>query len=161
MDGIVKIWNATTGKEIFKRKQRAGILSFSPEDNTLAINCGGHVELWKMNYNSNYERDKPMVELFNVFLLPYNMHHYNTAVDSISLAWAPNGRFLAAGHRSVAVYDIEKGEKVSQIIPSGIFYGQEGPKDAAHTLVFSPDGKSLFTGANEGIYRYPVMVKQE
>jgi len=157
LDGLLKMWRTTTGEEIFMTKQRAGKLSFSPDGKVLAVNCGSHIELWRIKFNSDHVNQVHGVELYNAILLPY----FYTASREISLAWSLDGRLLAAGNGSVIVYDVDKGAKVLRLTPQGLFLHPTDPNNASHTLEFSPDGKSIFTGTNEGIYRYPVMAAEE
>ena len=176
-DGFVKLWKATTGEEIFKRKQDAGMLSFSPEGNILAINRRSHTELWKIKYNSNHDHQAPRMVLYNAFLLPYlGLNPYrdyiipnsiDISISSLSLAWSFDGRLLAAGNGSGVVYNIEKGRKLLKLIPpyERCFWLPPGPffhaRSSVNTLTFSPDGKSIVTGGLEEIYRYPVFVSPE
>lgn len=160
LDGFVKVWKAATGEVVFRRKQEIkepGMLSFSPDGNVLAINTGSHTELWRIKYNSNHDEQVPRMNLYNASLLPY----FNTISYELSLAWSPDGRALAVGNGSEVVYHIEKGERVFRLIPHGLFLHPTDHNTVAHTLIFSPDGKSIVTGTNEGIYRYHLLVSHQ
>lgn len=153
----MKLWKVTTGEEVFKRKQVSGMLSFSPNGRVLTINRGSHIELWRMKYIFNYEHRDLRMELCNTYLLPY----FNTVSGEICLAWSLDGRLLAASNGSLVVFNIENGQKVLRLLPTGPFLHPTDPNNAIHTLAFSPDGKNIVIGTNEGIYRYSVLVKQK
>jgi WD40 repeat protein/serine/threonine protein kinase len=122
VDGKVKIWDATTGRDLLTLKGHSGRarnVAFSPDGASLA-SCGDDrtVRVWDAATGRE------------TFALK-GMDHFSGGV-----AFSPDGTRLAAASAdsTVRVWDAKTGAEVLTL---------EGHKDWAHGVAFSPDGTRL------------------
>jgi WD40 repeat protein/serine/threonine protein kinase len=121
VDGTVKIWDATTGRDLLTLKGHAGRarhVAFSPDGATLASSGDDRsVRVWDAATGRE------------IFALP-GKDHFN------GVAFSPDGTRLASGcaDSSVKVWDAKTGAEVLTL---------QGHNDWAHGVVFSPDGTRL------------------
>jgi WD40 repeat protein len=125
-------WEAHTGKELFHKKRprkNATVLTFSPDEQTLAVGCrwADHVQLY--NCSTGQER----------FSLGTNIKGLE------ALAWSPDGKLLATGGQArLYLWDVAAG-KVART-----FMGFDATVNAA---AFHPDGTTLAWGNRDGTVR--------
>ena len=127
---VVKLWDRSSGRELATVESHArGSIAFSPDASLLAINCGHHVEVWRLGAEplSQLRTLIPQVERRNS---PYN------GSDG-PLAFSADSRHVAAGHSGevVALWDLPaaKGE-------------QFRTKLWLHSLHFADAGRELAVG---------------
>jgi WD40 repeat protein len=110
---------ARLGTVRFRHPSQVKHVAVSPDGKTLASSCGyDTVYLWEA------ATGKPLREL----KLP-KQH------SADSLAFSPDGGFLAVGHDGVSLWRVATGEQ--------LFRGEDGQCGVRRSLAFSPDGKAL------------------
>ena len=137
----IHVWNATTGNHLFTltgHTRWIKALAFSPDGKTLASGDEYRtIKLWNMDTATSHATFK--------------------APDSFdALSFAPNGKLLASGgHDGVRLWNATAKQqglrgKIGQYLPTLTL---KGHKDDISTLAFSPDGKMLLSGSNDGTIR--------
>jgi eukaryotic-like serine/threonine-protein kinase len=125
-DGVVRIWETTTGKEVRPlagHKSAIHSIAFNP-DGTLLVSAGsnGNLKLW--DFEANLKDPKA----------PQSLTGRTGAI--LNLAFSPDGRYLAYSgtDKTVRIWDVESG------IGFITFRGHTG---AVESVQFSPDGQRL------------------
>jgi RNA polymerase sigma factor (sigma-70 family) len=149
--GLVHVWNTTTGKEIRKLGGMA-MIAFSAD--------GSHMVIWTERQGLRQQaRPAPLVQIWNVIdkrlvgeLQPEMPPESSTGSWSgrmviEALALSSRGTQLAFAARPwngnpVLVYDVVSGKKIAAL--------QGGPA-MVQALAYSPDGKFLAAGDHDGI----------
>ena len=145
-DGIVQLWNATTGQPLRRLRtastapsgqlpEHCGLLSspgspmaFSPNGRLLAL-CGAALGVQLVDVTTG----RALTTLLSNF----------PAIDSV--AFSPNGKLLAAGGLEGAeVWDLATGKAIAEVDNHQRFI------DSAVTVAFSPDSRTLATGDASG-----------
>ena len=137
----IQMWNAVTGKRLLTltgHTRRIKSLVFSPDGKTLASGDEYRtIKLWNMDTATSHVTFK--------------------APDSFdALSFAPNGKLLASGgHDGVRLWNATAKQqglwgKIGQYLPTLTL---KGHKDDISTLAFSPDGKMLLSGSDDGTIR--------
>ncbi len=138
----IQILDAHTGKLLFERSAESNewvrVLAFSPDSKTLAA-CADSIYLWNTDATDVKATFKALDTSF------------------YALAFSPNGRLLASGcsDGSVRLWNATAqkeglGGKIGQYMPT---LKLKGHKDAINILAFSPDGKTLLSGSEDGTIR--------
>ena len=137
----IQMWNAVTGKRLLTLTGHTlsiKSLAFSPDGKTLASGDEYRtIKLWNMDTATSHATFK--------------------APDSFdALSFAPNGKLLASGgHDGVRLWNATAKQqglwgKIGQYLPTLTL---KGHKDNISTLAFSPDGKMLLSGSDDGTIR--------
>lgn len=138
----IHILDAHTGKLLFERSAQSNewvtALAFSPDSKTLAA-CADSIYLWNTDASDVKATFKALDTSFN------------------ALAFSPNGRLLASGcsDGSVRLWNATAqkeglGGKIGQYMPT---LKLKGHKERVNILAFSPDGKTLLSGSDDGTIR--------
>lgn len=124
--GIVEVWSAVTGKELWTLagpEQAVSAVAFSPDSRLLAAaSVDGVVRLWDV-------RDRS---------LRLSLEHSAGAVNAV--AFSPDGRVLASGaaDRTIRLWSVAEG---------ALRLTLEGHRGAVMGVAFSPDGHLLASAA--------------
>ena len=127
--GEIRLWNTATGRRlqtIRREGHSRSALTFSPDGKTIAAdNDYGVVCLWDVADGKEIRR-------------------LGRRVDLHSLAFSPDGAFLAAGEDNIRLYRVANGEEVRPV--------DDGSLDLDNA-VFTPDGRLLLTAGTDGFIR--------
>ena len=133
-DKTIRLWDADTGEHRLTLTEHARYvrgLAFSPDGKTLASGSGdGTIRFWDASTGA-----------------PKNMHVGHSEIV-MSVAFNPNGDFIASGDSNgiIHFWDVDTGQHIKTLNGS-----KDGFKDLARSIVFSPDGKTLVCGSDDGI----------
>lgn len=141
-DGSIAVWASETGKplELLTAGGPARTLAFTSDHHLLSAGDDQHAVVWDTNPAWNLvaqlgaAKDDPLSTMASPFVFRV-----------LSLAFSPDGKFLATGggdpSRSgeVLIWDVEKRELVREI--------EDAHSDTVFGLQFSRDGKKLVSGA--------------
>ncbi len=138
----IHVWNATTGNHLFTltgHTRWIKALAFSPDGKTLASGDESRtIKLWNMDTATSHA----------TFKAPDGFY---------ALSFAPNGKLLASGGYggSIRLWNATAKQqglrgKIGQYLPTLTL---KGHKDDVSTLAFSPDGKMLLSGSDDGTIR--------
>lgn len=128
-DGSVYFWNATTGKEILRRKQHTQAimgLTFSHDGRKMAsASWDRTVKLWDAGTGD----------------VLHTLRGHEDRVHSV--AFHPKGVLVASGSwdTTIKVWDVVKGTEVQTL---------RGHKSPVYSVDFSPDGQLLASAASNG-----------
>ncbi len=128
--GMLCLWDAATGKELWERKQEVGHLTpLGFADN------GAVLVLRERNDSSIYLLDRATGKERRTFR---TMKQGEARQGGLS----PDGSAVLLGWvgPSVRVWDLATGREQTPL---------DGHKDAAHSFAFSPDGKTVVTGGDD------------
>lgn len=125
-DGIVKLWNISSGEEIWNTDFKSGGVSsvaFSPDGRYIALG-GGDVRLWEASTGMEIR----------------TLTGHTSGVSSI--AFSPDGRYIVSGSedKTVRLWEASTGKEIQ------IFAGNVSMPGA---VTFSPDGKYILAGGKE------------
>jgi WD40 repeat protein/serine/threonine protein kinase len=144
-DGTARLWEATTGRQtaLLKHPQPyVTSLAFSRDGRTLATANSQHgAVLWDLTTGKSH------------LAVPVQ----SKIADHTRVAFSPDGRFLASGDavgRLVVIYDVREQKQFAELT-------QNDPDEPAGRLpaadpVFSPDGLTLVTAADEVLLLWDV-----
>jgi len=150
--GSVTFWNTATGtqKGAPLHVNVAGIsaIAFSPDGKMLAVGgLNGYVTLWNTATHSRVGAP-----------LPAEAGPASQSGDVDALAFSPDGKLLASGDEDgkVQLWDLPSGRLDGTLLPasaSASAPAENGLPDLASAVAFSPDGKFLATGYEDGTIR--------
>jgi hypothetical protein len=130
VDGTAKLWETTTGRQLFTLRGRTSIevwcVSWSPDGKWLATGSDdGTVKVWEAAGHS---------ELLT-------LHCDSGRIPSVS--WSPDGKRLATGSvdGTAKLWDTTTGRQLLTL---------KGHTSAVRCVSWSPDGKRLATGSDDG-----------
>ena len=128
-DGVVRLWDPGTGESQGQIDPglEVGVkfAVFSPTESVLAIGLRpNQIQLW----------DTQKLECFSRF-----------SGGTFSLAFSPDGRYLACGGDGTSVWDLEANEMRKEF---------RGHHCVVNALAFSPDGGLLATACRGGIIKF-------
>jgi WD40 repeat protein/tetratricopeptide (TPR) repeat protein len=146
-NGTVRIWDAATGRALNTytgHEYQVLTLAWSP-DSTMIASAGGYQGIFapRKGFDST-------IHIWNVrtlerLLVFESQNHQDTAKQIWSVAWSPDGRFLAsASHdQTVQIWEAASGE-VRTVCrhPEGVNW-----------VAWSPDGTRIATGGNDALAR--------
>ncbi|GCE25313.1 hypothetical protein KDA_07970 [Dictyobacter alpinus] len=128
-DGTVRVWDATTGTNIYTRNapgpRAAASLAWSPtkgDERLLAGYSSGSIEIF----------DAPD----GTHALSYSTH---VSQGISAVAWSPDGKVVAAAGGGVKLLDAHK---------DALLYTYTGNTNYIRSMAWSPDGKYIATGDN-------------
>ncbi|MHC4924833.1 MAG: WD40 repeat domain-containing protein, partial [Planctomycetota bacterium] len=135
-EGTVKLWNAATGKEVRTLKESsAGVISVawdSRGERLAAGDAAGRVDIWTAATGE---------KTFSVLAHPNPDPEGHPGGGAISLAWSPDGRYLASGGSDrvgVKVWDVAAGATVFEVPES----------EWVWSVTWRPDGRQLAAAVN-------------
>jgi len=135
-DGVIRLWNPTTGKLIRSLQGDVGVAAFSPDGGLLVTGGGGgngSIRVW------NASTGQPVSTL-------QSSDSTSNGVDN--LAFSPNGQFLASSYTAqngdgmVQLWDTATGQLVHKWVASDSGNGLA-------SIAFSPNDDILATGGGE------------
>ena len=138
----IQMWNAVTGKRLLTltgHTRRIKSLVFSPDGKTLASGDEYRtIKLWNMDTATSHATFKAPISFY-------------------ALSFSPNGKLLASGcyDGNVRLWNAETKQggwqgAISKFLPTLTL---KGHKDGVSALAFSPDGKMLLSGSDDGTIR--------
>lgn len=119
----IRIWNSTTGKQLFTLNHASGInsIAWHPQENILASGGNdGFLHIWNTKTGDLEEK--------------FQTSRKNAIT---SIAWNPNGQYIAVGNyedSDIDIWDIEQ-KKLTQRLSSN--------RGTITTISWSPDGKYI------------------
>jgi WD40 repeat protein len=129
----VVLWNPENNQDHFRietERKNINVIRFKPDDTILAIgDLEGFVELWDVNSRERISAVKA----------------HTAQVNDIRFNNIPGQMATAGNDRSVRIYDVRNMSDLSE--PPVIIPDNDGFVVA---IQFSPDGKSIVSGTNEG-----------
>ncbi|MGQ9765717.1 MAG: outer membrane protein assembly factor BamB family protein, partial [Armatimonadota bacterium] len=150
-NGLIRVWDITTGREIISTTHQSEILTilFSPDSRYVASgDRSGTVELWDI-------------------LTGYRTFTVTGTLPVASLAFSPDGRQLAASwgmppdygwfiyptgidrqNTSVVIWEVPTGKEITRLEHSSL----------VSTLSFAPNGRWLATGSGRTAYIWDISV---
>lgn len=138
----IQVYDADTGETMFSLVGHNGLikaLAFSPDGKTLASTDYEKVQLWDLDTKTSQATFKAPGTGFS------------------KLIFSPNGKLLASGCRdgSVRLWNASAkqqglGGKIGQYLPTLML---KKHKNEVSALAFSPDGKMLLSGSDDGTIR--------
>ena len=138
-DGI-EIWDVPISKHLNTLTQvrsRFNAWAFTPDAKILAVSIGSGVRLWNTQTDKHFTLKTPK-GMINGFLETLRLQRF----DVYALAFAPDGKTLAAGGQNKTIYfwDITTKRHIRTL----------KHEYAVSRLAFSPDGKILASGDTSG-----------
>jgi WD40 repeat protein len=126
-DRTIKLWETTTGKQIWTNSENSDVWSvaFSP-DGLHVISGDGNYILKLLKTTNGQETWK--------FL-----KHTNIS-SNMSVAYSPNGKYVASGSYALILWEAETGKKVK------IF---QGHTSNVFSIAFSPDSNFFISGSSD------------
>ena len=144
--GAIRVWNAVSGQEVhafyLDAKVPMRVLAFSPVDTTLAVGGDdGIVRLW----NGQVCQQQMMVDGAQQCVdMPQRIQVSQTAVRS--LAWSPNGKFLAVGSGDGVLSLWQSGQNQKPLLTMTI--QQNTP---VHSITWAPKSNQLAVSAGNEV----------
>lgn len=136
-DKRVKIWDTTTGAagpSLKGHTDRVWSVSWSHDGTRIATaSSDKSVAIWDPKTGINVE----------------NLHSDNKEEEFESVAWSPDGKYLAAGEswfgaHNICIWETGTWKKLAQL---------SGHKDAVYSVAWSPDGTQLASGSWDNTVR--------
>ncbi len=136
----IETWDVLNQKHVntyTKVKSRVSVLALTPDGKILAVSIGSAVRLWNTQTDKHFTLKTPK-GMINGFLETLRLQRF----DVYALAFAPDGKTLAAGGRNKTIYfwDITTKRHITTL----------KHEYAVCKLAFSPDGKILASGDTSG-----------
>jgi WD40 repeat protein len=144
--GVVRVWNAESIQEVHSYYQDARLpmraAAFAPSGPQLAIGGDdGLTRLWDGLLCQNTGAGKE-----GAICLDTPRHLQSSRSPIRSLAWSPDGRYLASSSNdgTFSVWDVAQGQKL-------LFTMLIQPGTAVHSLAWSPAGNQLATASGKAV----------
>jgi len=143
LDKLVHLWDMASGKEVRRLQGHQWLIDsvvFSPNGKLLAsAGGGGTIRVWEAGTG---------VEIFR--LVGHEGQQVPGGAGNCQircLAFSPNGKMLASAgfqDKSIRLWDLNSGQQLRRL---------QGHRDGVFAVVFSADGKSVFSGSNDETIR--------
>ncbi|MCQ3974873.1 MAG: hypothetical protein DPW09_15640 [Anaerolineae bacterium] len=169
LDGTIRIWETTTGKEVLRmtHESQVGAMSLSPNGKWLATGSGRTLMVWNVATGKELTRRVHDSLVEAVAFSPDGKWLATGSFDGSVRLWegstsrevpltghgdevwavtfSPDSKWLATGSwdGSAKVWKVDSGEVVARL----------NHENGLLTIAFSPDGKWLATGSLDGIVR--------
>jgi WD40 repeat protein len=170
-DGVVKVWDAVTSKEVFTLRRQQGAkwgMAFSPDGKRVASSSGSMIQLWDAASGKHLLSLEGHLGVNSVVFSPDGKHLVSGGLDNAVRAWdmvsnqeflrlkhsggvtsvafSPSGKHLASGgnDHTVRLWDASSGQEL---------FSLKGHKDPVNSVAFSPDGRRLASGSNDHTVR--------
>lgn len=130
-DCTMKIWDATSGRELLTIKDSKSVnsVAWSPDGRYIAIGSGDcTVKIWNV---SNWQKIHTLIGHSDLVC---------------SVAWSPDSRYIASGSvdKTVKIWDAEREKELRTLT---------GHSELVHSVAWSPDGKYIASGGNDNMVK--------
>jgi WD40 repeat protein len=132
----IRVWNSSTGKDHLIIKGAANALDWSSDGQSIAYDDGEKIKVVKVGTGS----------ISAQYLLP------NNGAPILTIAWSPNGKYLACAGGSPQFPD-PKGFALIYDIASGKTISYQGHTLTVTDLAWSPTGDRIVTTSYDGTIR--------
>ena len=152
-DGMIKLWNVESGKEIHTLNGHRGSvnsISFSPDGKTIASgDADGKIKIWNVASSKEIRtlsesQDSVKIRILSGYqesIGSLTLNEHNAPVNSVS--FSPDGKTIASGGADGKI-------KIWNVASSKEILTLNEHNAPVNSVSFSPDGKTIASGGADG-----------